>query len=230
MTATSSRYRSFVSYAVPISILGLIGASALSEYGRFAPNKGRATDERQEFKQGMKEATKMVAAIANHNKSPRIIKRRKVTPAAVPLFSKDYDWKEDERVQKALNKLSSDKSIELWEALVQRANDKQYCMTTYSWNNDDAENYTVGDVCSLLAYDRLCNVFVKHLPSVAPYGCPVRLWSIRDDLLTWRKERKRKSLYELQIEACEMAIRKLRQVSSNIVSDKEKDQGRMPFG
>jgi hypothetical protein len=46
------------------------------------------------------------------------------------------------------------------------------------------------------------------------------------DLSDWRKERKDKAIYQLQIEACEMALRELPKVRATILSDREKVKAR----
>src|SRR5690242_12997399 len=66
-------------------------------------------------------AAKMAEAIANRNTPPKIVKRRNYLPQYVPLYPKNYDWKEEDRVRNALDELEGDTSTELWEALVQKA-------------------------------------------------------------------------------------------------------------
>lgn len=208
-----------------LGILSLIAAIALGGDVKKKREKDSAVE--QAAKRSAKEAAEMVEAIANRNKQPKIVSRRNVKPKNFALFAEDYDWKEEERVKGALDKLSRNESVELWEALVQKANDRRYCIVSYSWSSDDAERYSVGRMCRKLAYDRLCSkVFEEHLPSIAPFGCPIRLRSIEDDFLAWRKDRKEKSLYQLQIEVCEMAIRELPKVSVHFLSGKEKSEAR----
>lgn len=180
----------------------------------------------QAVKRDGKEATKMVEAIANRNKQPKIIKRRRVKPSRFPLFPKDYDWKEEERVRRALERLAQDTSVEIWEALVQKANDKRYCIASYSGSSDDVEMHSVGGICSELAYYRLCKVFTKHLPSYPPHGSPIQMWGVINDFPTWRKARKDKSLYQLQIEVCEIALRELPKLMDDELSDKGKAEAR----
>lgn len=177
---------------------------------------------KKEAKLTVKEASKMVDAIVNRNKPPQIVRCRGCLPSKVPLFPKDYDWKEEARVRKALRTLSEDMSVELWDALVQKVDDNRYCVATYSGNTSDVEIRSVGQVCHPLAYGRLCDVFEQHLPSFPPHGCPIYLQEVGRDLPGWRKDRKDKALHQLQIEVCEIALRKLSKLDVKEVSDKEK--------
>ncbi len=205
-----------------ISSLSLIGAVVFAEGD--ARQGGKAPANGQAAKRDAKEAAKLVDAIANRNKPPKIVKRRSRFPSELPLFPKDYDWNEEERVYEALSNLYQDESVELWEALVQKANDRRYCITLYSGNTSDAYIVSVGRICHGLAYGTLCHVFSQHLPSLPPHGCPIQLGI--NDLSFWREERKDKSFYQLQIEACEIALRKLPKVRVTILSDQEKVKAR----
>ena len=52
----------------------------------------------------------LIDALANHNKKPVMIDvSTGVSAGRNPLFDNDYDWKEDERVQKAAKDLSAQK-------------------------------------------------------------------------------------------------------------------------
>jgi hypothetical protein len=223
MNATCSlRYR-WVFRALAIGSLGLIVVVLL---GEAAGEKAKDPAEGKTAKRDAKAAVKMVEAIANRNKPPKIVRRRQVCPQEFPLFSKNYDWKEEKRVHKALAPLKRDTSAELWEALVQKATNRRYCIVSYSGSSADAYIFSVGDICTDLAYSRLCGVFEKHLPSLPPHGCPIQFWNIKEDMAAWRKDRKDKALYQLQIEVCEMALREVPKMRTDDVSDKEKAEAR----
>jgi hypothetical protein len=130
--------------------------------------------------------------------------KRSAHPEEVALFPKKYDWKEDRRVQRALDHLYRDTSVELWEECVKRTKDARYCLTLTSPVNDDAHNFSVGSILHNFAKDRLRMVFEQHLP--VGKGRP-RYYRVGvKDLAKWRMERKDKPLYELQIEVCEKAL------------------------
>jgi hypothetical protein len=155
----------------------------------------------------------MVDAIANRNKRPKLVRRPRGSPSTVPLFPEAYSWKEEKRVYKALAKLYRDKSCALWEDLIARRGDRRYCITAASIQTQNPEIFSVGDVCDWLAYTQLRDVIDRHMPpDPAMNGPPLTLELGIKDLAQWRKQRKEKSLYQLQIELCETAIRELAKV------------------
>ncbi len=221
MNTRCSLRRRWMHRALMIGSLSLLAAVVLGRAtggpAEKEPTKGRTT---------AKQVAQMVEAIANRNKPPKIVRRDRVCPSRFPLYPKDYDWKEEERVGEALTKLEEDTSVELWEALVQKANDRRYCFASYSFSSADVEMNSVGGICYGLAYSRLCHVFMKHLPSYPPHGSPIQMWDVIKDFPTWRKARKDKALYQLQIEVCEIALRELPKLRAIEVSDKEKAETR----
>ena len=224
MSTTCSFRRWWAHLAPLIGCLTLIVVIAFAHAA--GEEKEKAPTGRKEVKVDSKEASKLVDAIVNRNKPPQIVRCRGYLPSKVPLFPKDYDWKEEDRVRKALSKLNEDTSVALWDALVQKVDDPHYCVATYSGNTSDVEMRSVGQVCHRLAYGRLCDVFEQHLPSFPPHGCPIYLQEVGRDLPGWRKDRKDKALYQLQIEVCEITLRKLVELDAKEVSDKEKAEAR----
>jgi hypothetical protein len=159
-----------------------------------------------------KRATKMVDDIVNRNKPPKFVDRPSGFPPRVALYPESYDWKEEERVRKAIAKLHEDTTVELWEELVRRSADSGYCVIKVV--PEDQENVTpstVGKVCSRLAYARLVGVFVRHMPRDPndEKGRPLAVRTGAGHLAEWRKERMQKSLYQLQIEVGERMVREL---------------------
>src|SRR4051812_4246082 len=61
-------------------------------------------------------AAKMVDAIVNRNKAPKVVpwKGDFLTREAA-LFPEDHDWKEEERARKAIDQLEKDRTEEVWE-------------------------------------------------------------------------------------------------------------------
>jgi hypothetical protein len=152
-------------------------------------------------------AAKLVDAIVNRNKAPKIVDWKAGIMSTAALFHKVHDWKEEARVGEALRRLGKDKTEEVWEELVKRAGDRRYCETATSGVTGDAEVRTVGDVCSWLAYSRLVGVYWQHVPS--SWSFDGRAPWVRLSLgavAQWRKRRADKPLYHLQIEVCEMAL------------------------
>jgi len=151
---------------------------------------------------GNKEIAAMVAALANRNPVPELIKRRR----AVPIFSPEYDWDEAKRVRKAFYAIVRSESVELWEELVKHLDDKRYSITLCLDDGPGAFNFTVGRICRIVAEDRLILVSRIHSDPDSRDRRDVYIDVGIEDIAKWRKERAKKSLAELQIEVCEKAI------------------------
>jgi hypothetical protein len=154
----------------------------------------------------------MVEDLANRNKPPKVVN----IGYRVPLFPKDYDWAEQDRVRAALVRLHKDTSEEVWEELVRRSDDRRYCLTVLD-SGDRPWDRTVGDFCGELAFRRLADPVCKHRPPESrrapgepPFVSYMTL-DIKPGLLEWRKKRKDKAQYQLQLELCEQALAKLRE-------------------
>ena len=161
-------------------------------------------------KRSGKSVAQLVEDIRNRNKPPKLVKRSGGHPRTLALFPVTYDWKEEKRVLKALDKLYQENSVDLWEELVRKEEDNRYCVTVVATKTDDAHNFSVGVLCHRLAYSQLTCVFAKHLPgSEAKGGEPFFLDIGIKKIRPWRLKRAHKSLYELQIEVCQMALRVL---------------------
>jgi hypothetical protein len=217
MNATPSLLRC-VRYAFAVSSLSLFGGVVL---GEAAPGPAPKRDAKGAAK-------RMVEAIANRNKPPKLVDRTRAWPRRLPLYPEGYDWKEEERVRDALDKLYQEATAELWEELVRREGDERYCVTVVD-NAEDAHVHSVGLVCWYLAYSRLVGVFEQHLPpNRLRVGARIPLDAHAivpaKTLAEWRKARAKKSLYQLQIEVCENALRELAKVKR--VSEKEKADAR----
>src|SRR5262245_28221319 len=171
-------------YSLWISILGLLGLLDPSEVagGKKAKRKAKSPAE-------------MVEAIVSPNKPPKLGNNRR--GPGYPKrhqFPKDYDWKKQNRVYKALAKVYKDTSVEMWEEQVRKSGDSRYSLTVTSQVSEYSYNETVGLVCRDLAYRRLIGVFRRHLPKVkgAPPGNPYVRLNVGVDLSSlseWRKKR-----------------------------------------
>jgi hypothetical protein len=200
--------------AIALSIVSLIATIVLGA-GAEGPMAGSDT----------KEASQRVMDIVNRNEQPKLAHRtRDAMPSTVAVFSETYDWKEEQRVHQALDKLYDDTSEELWEELVRKAGDQRYCIVIVSPVTEDAIPNSVGAVCADLAYCRLVSVCRQHLPKdPATPGRPPALFGFVDrlKLQSWRKSRAEQSLYQLQVEVCERVLSELPTVKG--VPQAEKD-------
>src|SRR5262249_59933775 len=101
----------------------------------------------------------------NRNTSPKLVWRdRGEFPRRVALFPEDYDWKEDQRVLEALDKLCQDTTVEVWEAMVRRVDDPGYCIINVTDQRQDANMISVGEFCYWHAESRLMDGFDQYLP------------------------------------------------------------------
>jgi hypothetical protein len=213
MNMTCSLGRGLVP-ALVIGTLDLIGVGALG-----------AGPEGPTAKRDPSTAAKVVDAIANANKPPKLVTRAAGEPREVPLFPDGYDWKEDRRVEKALDQLFQTATVELWEELVRREHDRAYCITLYH-EHGYTSVWTVGFVCGNFAFENLIHPCQQHLPDF-PGGHRREFdfaFELRKCLTDWRKKRADKSLYQLQIEVCETALSELPQLE--LLSEKDKDLAR----
>jgi hypothetical protein len=106
--------------------------------------------------------------------------------------------------------LATIESEALWEEFLKHMDDDRYSLTIGS-GQGLATNWSVGNLCFQLACDRLLMAFYGDLPKQDEGRPLVPDLDIWEALAAWRKERETKSLYELQIEVCQLAIDKLMQ-------------------
>jgi hypothetical protein len=205
---------------IGIVLLHLAGPT---EEVRSGPDMVAETARRPAPKNKAKAAAKMVDAIANRNEPPELVK----TPSRLPLFPKDYDWDEQERVRSALAKLHEDMTVEVWEELVRKSDDRRYSLTTKN-KAEDPENHSVGYFCSSLGWWWLKGVYEQHLPddeNSIKEGAKIDLgMENHSRLADWRKKRKDKTLYQLQLELCEIVVARLAKVKG--ISQKVRDSTR----
>jgi hypothetical protein len=188
-----------------------------------------AQADRSQTAQGdLKAAAKMLDVLANRNKPPKLVlpssQKHEIRKLAkwVPLFPQDYDWKEQDRVVKALNHLRNNMTVDWWEELVRTKDDPRYSLTIISPDTGSASNWTVGDFCHFLGYMCLVDVVRRDWPKKRDRRIGLGL-GIRD-LTEWRKERMHKSVYELQIELYERALAQLPTVK--YISQEQKEATR----
>jgi hypothetical protein len=171
-----------------------------------------------------KRAAKIVDAIVNRNKPPKLVEWQGEITNQAALFPKDYDWKEDSRARRAISRLEKDQTEAVWEEMVKRTGDRRYAETVTSAKSGDADIKEVGVICYQLASSRLVGVFWQHLPEVEGKDGLVNLPLDVGigHLPRWRRQRATKVLYELQIEVCQKAIEALAKVKRVPQAEKNK--------
>jgi hypothetical protein len=164
-----------------------------------------------------KTPAELIVALASRNPAPKLVKAR-IGAGNAPLFSQDYDWDDYKRVGRAWRELDSASTPDVWEELLKHLDDKRYSLTLDSASpglpggDDVGENFSVGDVCRTLAQEWLTYPVKRHAVDA---NVPTKPWAkivpsiVLPDLAEWRKARATKTLYELQIEVCELALAEL---------------------
>ncbi len=171
-----------------------------SEGGSQSPAPARSSDAT---------AQEIIDALANQNPAPIAIKAyiKKRPNTWFPLFSEKYDWKEDKRVTDALNRLLEAYSVDFWPVLASNCLDKRYALTRRL--DEQLHIMTVGDICHIIAQAELRRSYFSPSPRLPWNGYPVpplQLFDTPAKLAEWWAPRRGKPLYELQIEAAELAL------------------------
>lgn len=160
----------------------------------------------------------VINSLANLNPPPKLVK---LGFAREPFFTPDYDWKEQQRVRRTFAGLAREENPELWEQLLKHIIDKRYAITMRD-NGPNARNYSVGDLCRLIASERIFFASAWHSDPDSRDRYNVWLDVGIDDIAKWRADRPKKSLYELQIEICERSIEEVDKAKDKDVPAKAK--------
>lgn len=151
----------------------------------------------------------MIDAMASRNKAPKIV-RTSDNYQALALFSPDFDWSDQERVQKAVKAAREDKSDEMWWELRKHIGDNRYALTVDFDVSTEIWNLSVGDFCSSITEADLKEAYARHLPKVS--GEMPFIFSILDEKNM--KKWKDRPLYQLQVEVCEEAVRQIASIKA----------------
>lgn len=155
-------------------------------------------------KEGREAARFSVDAMASKNRQPAF--RDYGLKGMLPEFPKDYDWEEQERVIRAIERAMHDIDEETWRTLVRGGGDQRYALTVV-FKDERAMNYTVGDVCKRLAWCKICEVCSRRFrfpADVAGKSPTIDLGVSKP--WEWMKARLDRPLFEVQIEICELAL------------------------
>lgn len=157
----------------------------------------------------IRQIDRMIDAMASRNKPPKLV-RTSDNYQALALFSADFDWPDQDRVRKAIQAVRADKSDEMWWRLRDHINDNRYALTVDFDVSTEIWNLSVGEFCSEITEADLKAAYERHLPK-ASGEMPFRL-PILDEKST--NKWKGRPLYQLQIEACEAAIRQIASIEA----------------
>jgi hypothetical protein len=151
-----------------------------------------------------KNGEKLIAALATTNHAPTLFRSPGTDNRSIPIFPKDFDWKEYARVRAAIKDLEANSEI-AWSSIVEHLTDSQYCFTVESY--DSAHNDSRGHVCFRIAQSWLNRAYTGLMPMdrlLYQYQAPHNMNS--EELQRWCSARRDKKLYEIQIEAAEWAL------------------------
>jgi hypothetical protein len=144
----------------------------------------------------------LIDAIASSNPPPVLCG---AGDASGPVFAKDYDWNEQQRVRLALDALMRADPDAIWWHLRDSLDDDRYVLTAS--RGAEVRNFTVGMLCSDLADSRLCLCFTRRLPHV-PGRFPASFHPERVFLSNENRwSAARMPLFAMQSALCEAAIR-----------------------
>jgi hypothetical protein len=149
----------------------------------------------------------MIGKLASRNPEPKIVK---IGARVLPLFPKDYDWAEYDRVAKVRFQLLTNEDPRLWEYFLKHMDDKRYALTAGEPQGVYSQNYSVGNICWDAAWARQEFAQVHMKVENGERSDLLRLDLGNLNLPKWRKDRSEKALYELQIEVCEKALEKIK--------------------
>lgn len=161
----------------------------------------------------------MIDALASKNVAPELIDR---VSGRDPLFPANFDWQEQTRARRAFADLGNTDVDELWDELRKHRSDDRYSFTAgddAAYDGWYATNYSVGNLCGMIAAYWLTLPYQTHLVTVDDRKLRID-FNLNVDAL--RQARPEIKLYELQIKACEMALAQIPTVPG--ASEEQKDR------
>ena len=167
------------------------------------------------------DAEQFIERLANHNSPPKLVDSAVV--GLEPIFSRQYDWSEDNRIATATQVLVN-YADEALPVLLKHFDDKRYSRTYCTSSDSGADNLDVGSVCGEIVAESLSQAFYEYIPEGDELAYQLRLADrgASKDLKTWCLERRDKPFYELQIEQCELAIDRIKHLREESADEKDK--------
>ena len=149
---------------------------------------------------------RLAASLESRNTAPTIENSRRR-----PAFDLEFDWTEQNRVWKAIQDLIGS-PVDRWNSLSANIESTAYCITVESASGA-FYNWTVGDVCRIIISRTLSEPYFRSLSPITPelYAKFRSPGFARDPqtLKDWLVARHDRTLSQLQVEACEVAIDQL---------------------
>jgi hypothetical protein len=180
----------------------------------------------REKKENLMKYERLIERIASRNPPPMLVGEE--GPSQLPRFPKDYDWKDQRRVLDAVQDLV-DHAEEARPTLIDHIDDQPYSLT---FKHDmSVSNETVGDVCFLLLFENLTAAFLPYIPDGKDVYNQLHNPDIipDDGFQEWCRKRldRGQQLYEVQIEMCEWAMKKIATLKGVTVENKNASVSRI---
>jgi hypothetical protein len=125
-----------------------------------------AFGQSKSFANRVLQVDRMIDAMASRNKAPNIV-RTKDNYQALVLFSPDFDWSDQDRVQKTIKAVREDKSDKMWWGLRNHIDDDRYSLTLDFDVSTEIWNISVGEFCTAITEANVKAAYARHLPKVS---------------------------------------------------------------
>jgi hypothetical protein len=155
---------------------------------------------------------KLIDSFANKNPVPKLIGESYEKKA---VFARDYDWKENARVIKAIEAVIKNADV-AWPALIEHLDDERFCLVYYVSiaTPEYARLESVGSVCREIVLGNITELYDRHLPGYKSSNRvrrPDYIPTKPDELKKWCQEQQEgeHSLAALQLQAAEWGLKKV---------------------
>ncbi|MBS0267253.1 MAG: hypothetical protein JSS02_35340 [Planctomycetes bacterium] len=187
-----SRFSVFVAAFLVLAV-GIMTTIVIQRHNLIPPNRVENEPERYEM---------LIAGLANRNDAPPLVE---VSTGQLPMFPENFDWSEQERVMKVWGRIMQTDDSLLFESFINHLHDASYALTANCLAHRNASNLSVGDLCRKAVWARF-NFAIVHLTKEGgDRSDRIRLDLGMTDIGSWRSTRSGKCLWELQLEACQLA-------------------------
>jgi len=124
---------------------------------------------------------------------------------------KGFDRAKQKRVREAIEELR-ELGTKAFPALIERWDDKRYCVTTFHRLSEYSHNSTVGAICRKTIFDQLQPYSLWPLTDEDPRGLPKRprypekFLGSKKDAQQWWDKHKDKTIFQIQLEVIDWVI------------------------
>jgi hypothetical protein len=198
-------------FLIPLVLFLFAITCAYPTVGQTVPNKETTESQNMNNTSTSKikdELRALVEALANKNQPPKHMDNERHTP----IFDKDFDWIENQRVWNAIKTLI-EREEDAWPEIVSHLDDERYCITITS-ESGYHYSFSVGDMCRDIIGRNLSRAYLQRMKpffeiTYARYQWP-EIARDKKALKSWCAQRSKNNLYELQIEMCEWVLNELK--------------------